>query len=463
MQSRASLASWYALLVLSVATLYAVIDRQVIILLSQQLKADLHLSDTQIGSLQGFGAVLFASIAAFPLGWLADRMDRRVLLSLCVIVWSIGIATCGLATSYPSLLVSVALLGAGEAGLSIIVFALIPQLFAEKQRMTANFIYYAASVVGGGVGIALAGLIIDHIGVISHLVPTGEFTRETWRLVFFAVALPGPVLAIAIVFLRLNSQPAPAPISTPTAIELPELNFRAYLAANWKAISAVFVPFGLVILGASAVFTWLPIILMRKFEMTPGAVGAGLGTAMVLGSVGGLVLAGTAAKAMKSRWGIMTPVRVSQIGYSLYALIIPLYLFARTPTEIFVIATIQMGLGIGGNSLLPTVVQDLAPPQLLGRFFAISTVSSTLFGVISPVMVGLLSDHVFGPESGLQMASLSVAFPAVVIGATIYWLADKHIARTIAKVRAPDTSPPLPSGELAGDDRAPPSTARKEA
>src|SRR3546814_5757022 len=73
--------------------------------------------------------------------------------------------------------------------------------------MTANFIYYAASVVGGGVGIALAGLIIDHIGLISHLVPTGEFTRETWRLVFFAVALPGPVLAIAIVFLRLNSRP----------------------------------------------------------------------------------------------------------------------------------------------------------------------------------------------------------------------------------------------------------------
>src|SRR3546814_11233083 len=67
----------------------------------------------------------------------------------------------------------------------------------------------------------------------------------------------------------------------PISIELPELNFRAYLAANWKAISAVFVPFGLVILGASAVFTWLPIILMRKFGMTPGEVGAGLGTAKI--------------------------------------------------------------------------------------------------------------------------------------------------------------------------------------
>src|SRR3546814_16325919 len=87
--------------------------------------------------------------------------------------------------------------------------------------MTANFIYYAASVVGGGVGIALAGLIIDHIGLISHLVPTGEFTRETWRLVFFAVALPGPVLAIASVFLRPNSRPAPAPIPTATDLQLP--------------------------------------------------------------------------------------------------------------------------------------------------------------------------------------------------------------------------------------------------
>src|SRR3546814_14125700 len=98
---------------------------------------------------------------------------------------------------------------------------------------------------------------------------------------------------------------------------------------------------------------------------------------------------------MKSRWGVMTPVLVSQLAYSLYALIIPLYLVARTPTEIFVIATLQMSLGIGGNSLLPTVVQDLAPPLLLGRFFAISTVSSPLFGVISPVLSGLLSDHLF--------------------------------------------------------------------
>src|SRR3546814_13562186 len=117
-------------------------------------------------------------------------MDRRVLLSLCVIVWSIGIATCGLATSYPSLLASVALLGAGEAGLSIIVFALIPQLFAKKQRMTANLNYYAASEVGGGVGIPRAGLTINHIDLITHLDLTSHLTRQTSRRVFLPVAFP---------------------------------------------------------------------------------------------------------------------------------------------------------------------------------------------------------------------------------------------------------------------------------
>jgi hypothetical protein len=65
-----------------------------------------------------------------------------------------------------------------------------------------------------------------------------------------------------------------------------------------------------------------------------------------------------------------------------------------------------------------------------------STVASTLFGVISPVLVGLLSDHVYNPSNGLLMASLTVAFPSVLIGAVIYWLADKHIKATVEQVHA---------------------------
>src|SRR5690606_24393079 len=145
MLTRAPRASWYALAILSVTLLYSVIDRQVLMLLAQPLKNDLDLSDTQIGSLQGLGAALFAAIAVVPLGWLADRIDRRLVLAGCILIWSAAVASCGLATGYWGLLLSVAFLAAGESGLSPIVYALIPELFPERQRMLANFIFYAAT------------------------------------------------------------------------------------------------------------------------------------------------------------------------------------------------------------------------------------------------------------------------------------------------------------------------------
>jgi MFS family permease len=435
MQARASVAAWYALAILSVAVLYALIDRQVLILLAQPLKVDLHLSDTQIGSLQGLGAVLFSSIAVVPLGWLADRMDRRLLLALCVLVWSLAIAACGLATGYWTLLVCVAFLGAGEAGLSPIVFAMIPELFPERQRMTANFIFYTATVLGAGAGVALAGAVVQNIGLVSHLVPSGLFTRETWRLVFFVVAIPGPFLAIAIGLIRLNRR---APRVRPDSVTQPtqgHTKLPDYLASNWKAIFAVFAPYALALLGMSAIFTWMPVILMRESGLSAGAVGAGLGGAITIGSVGGLTLAAVAAKYLKPRWGALTPVRVSQIGYLTFALLTPLYLLARTPSQTFLIATIQMATVIGGNSLMPTLVQDLAPRDLRGRVFALSAVMVTLFQIISPIAVGLLSDHVFTQAGGLLRASITVAFPSILAAALILRLAENHILATVGRVR----------------------------
>ena len=303
MQTRASLAAWYALVILSVAVLYAVIDRQVLILLAQPLKTDLHLSDTQIGSLQGLGAVLFSAIAVVPLGWLADRMDRRLLLALCILVWSIAIAACGLATSYWTLLMCVAFLGAGEAGLSPIVFAMIPELFSERQRMTANFIFYSATVLGAGAGVALAGAVVQNIGLVSHLVPSGLFTRETWRLVFFVVAVPGPFLAIAVGLIRLKRR---APRARPDAVT-PSTHGHTklldHLASNWKAIVAVFAPYALALLSLSAIFTWMPVILMRESGLSAGSVGAGLGGAITIGSVAGLTMAAAAAKYLTLKVG----------------------------------------------------------------------------------------------------------------------------------------------------------------
>jgi MFS family permease len=434
--TRAPLAAWYALAALSMALLYAVIDRQVLSLLVQSLKTDLRLSDTQIGTLQGLGAALFAAIAVVPLGWLADRIDRRLVLAVCILVWSVAVASCGLATGYWSLLLSVAFLAAGEAGLSPVVYALIPELFPERQRMTANFIFYAATILGSGAGIALAGAVIDHIGLVAPLFPNGLFTRETWRLVFFAVAVPGPFLALAIGLIRLKPRAPRVRAEALAAMPRERPEILRYLASHWRAVVGIFAPFGLSLLGVGAVFTWLPVILMRQFAFSAGAVGSGMGAAVAIGSITGLAVTAAGAKFLTSKWGAATPIRLSQLGYLVLALLTPLYLVARSATEIFLIAGVQMAAVNCGNSLMPTIVQDLAPAHLRGRVFAISTVIATLFQVISPISVGLLSDHVFTRAGGLLLASIVVGAPSLLLAAITLRLAEKHVLRTAAEVRA---------------------------
>lgn len=436
MQTRAPRASWYALAVLSVTLLYAVIDRQVLMLLAQPLKNDLDLSDTQIGTLQGLGAALFAAIAVVPLGWLADRIDRRLVLAGCILVWSAAVASCGLATGYWSLLLSVAFLAAGESGLSPIVYALIPELFPERQRIIANFIFYAATILGSGAGIALAGAIIDHIGWLVPLLPRGWFADETWRLVFFAVAVPGPFLAMAIGLIRLKNRAPRVRAESGATKPREQSEVLGYLKSHWKAVVGIYASFGLALLGAGAVLTWLPVILTRQFGLSAGAVGAGVGSAIAIGSVTGLTVTAASAKFLMSKWGAVTPIRLPQLGYLGLGLLTPLYFLARSPTEIYLIAGLQMAAVNCGNSLLPTVVQSLAPAELRGRVFAISMVIATLFQVVSPISVGLLSDRVFTQPGGLLLSSISIGTPSCLLAALTLRLAQQQVLRTIAEMKA---------------------------
>lgn len=443
MQTRTPFSSWYALAVLSMAVWYAVIDRQVLMLLAQPIKADLSLTDTQIGSLHGLGAALFTAIAVIPLGWLADRMDRRLLLAACVLVWSAAVAACGLATGYWSLLLCVAFLAAGEAGLSPIVFALIPELFPERQRMTANFTFFAAALIGGGAGIALAGAVISHIDWLAPWAPTALMAQESWRLAFFVVAVPGPFLALAIGLIRLKRR-APVhrgdggPAATPPRSEL-----REYLASHWKAVVGICTPAGVALLGTGPIFIWLPVILTRDFSLSAAEIGTGLGVAVGIGSIAGLTLVALVAKVLTATWGAAAPVRLLQVGYVMLAMLMPLYLVAHTPTQIYLIAGLQMTAVIGSSALTPTLVQDLAPAHLRGRIFALSTVITTLFQVVSPITVGFLSDHVFTRAGGLLLSCVALGVPSFLVAAITLRLTEKQVVATAMQVKA--AAPPTDS------------------
>ncbi len=95
---------------------------------------------------------LFASAAGYPIGWLADRFGRRLILGICIVVWSISTAACAFQYSYFGLFATTAGIAIGEAALGPIIFSMLPDLFPERQRNTANFIFFRRDPAGRGRG-----------------------------------------------------------------------------------------------------------------------------------------------------------------------------------------------------------------------------------------------------------------------------------------------------------------------
>src|ERR1041385_6087469 len=105
-KGRAPLSAWYALAVLVLTTIFAFVDRQILNLVMPSLQTSLNLSDLQLGALQGMGLAIFASVASYPMGWLADRYGRRRLLIIGIVIWSISTAACAFQTSFTGLFVA---------------------------------------------------------------------------------------------------------------------------------------------------------------------------------------------------------------------------------------------------------------------------------------------------------------------------------------------------------------------
>jgi MFS family permease len=154
------LSAWWALMVLMLLSLYTIADRPLINLLVEPLRKELAFSDFQIGMVQGVSVALFTAFVGYPIAWLADRYDRRIVLAVSIGVWSVSLALVGLSRSFEEMFIASAFGGAGEAGLVPIALALIPELFRGQQRHLANSFMLLTGRMGAGLVVAMCGWLI---------------------------------------------------------------------------------------------------------------------------------------------------------------------------------------------------------------------------------------------------------------------------------------------------------------
>lgn len=441
---RAGLAAAYGLGILITAAVLAAMDRQILVLLAEPMRQSLGLSDTQVGLLQGLGVTLFAGLAAVPVGWLADRFGRRRVLALCVLVWTAATAACGLAQDFGSLFLAAVALGIGAAGLTPIVYGLIPDIVSDRRRALANGIYTLAAILGAGLGIALSGALVEGLGTLRALMPPSASQLESWRLAFLCVALPGPLVALLILLIRVRRvQPA-----APAGVAL-GAGPRAwpYLSRHRRTVLGMFGGAGLAGLGLAAVSNWLPVVAARSFGATPAEVGQGIGLAYLAGTAVGAGGAFWAVRRLAVRHGPATPVRITSWGLVLAAGVSLCMPAASQPAHLYILFALQVASLIAASVLAPTMLQDMTPSVIRSRLIAVGGLVSVSMASISPPLVGMMSDfRASTPGSLLWSVSLVSAF-AMAAGAALMRTAEAPFVRTVDAVRLENaTADAGPSG-----------------
>lgn len=428
----------YALLVLTAVTLFALVDRQILVLVSEAVRAQFDLSDLQLGLLTGTAVTLFAIVAAFPLGWLADRYDRRWVLAACVVTWSLACAACGMAQNYTQLLLACALAGAAEAGLVPITYAIIPNLFPPRRLQLANSTFAMVTGVGGGATIALCGLLIAGVEDLRPQLPADLQALEGWRLSFLAAALPAPVMvALLLLF------PAVRPRAPVHAVEVPRAprapTGPALLGPHLRAHRRTFMHFyagvGLAFVGFFAVGGWIANLLIRQFGQTPPQVGSGMGTAAVVGLLVGFAISAFGLRGWTARLGARLPLRVVWLATLSCLGVNAALILATSAAQVYVIYGIQISCVTLGGMLYVTALQGLAPTPLRARVVAIQTIINSAAGAVAVPLVGLLSDQLKHLPNGLMVAATAVATPALLAAAWLLWSGERPYAET-AKANA---------------------------
>jgi predicted MFS family arabinose efflux permease len=401
--SRATPAAWFGLLILTLVMGFNYADRFLLAILVQPIKAELGLSDSEIGLLTGFAFSAVYAVSAIPLGALSDRVPRRLVVAASLSVWSAAAALCGLAQSFWQLLWARVAVGAGEAGGVPASHSMIADLFPATQRSTAMAIYSIGASAGMMAAFACGGWLEHAFG---------------WRAAFAAVGLPG--VALALVLLVTVREPPRGRFTEIRSIQTAERGSAvAELWAN-PAFRIMFLGFGLSVFLLYAQSQWLPAYFQRSFGGATSELGATIAATRGFGMLVGTLLGGLLADRLATR-DPLAPMRI--VFWSTLVAFVPQagMFVVRDPDFAHLLSGVSGFVGSFYVAPITSTVQTIVRPATRATASAMVMFSSAFLGMGGgPMAIGLLSDAL-APLSGAESLRWAL-FVATVVATPILLL-----------------------------------------
>jgi MFS family permease len=427
----------YLLGLLMLILAFNFVDRLAFGLLLQNIKDDLHLSDTQMGFLGGIAFALFYAVMGIPIAWWADRGNRVRIISITTGLWSVAVALCGLAASYGQLLLIRIGIAVGEAGCIPPAHSLIADYFSREERPRA----IARYMQGGGVAVLVgyfgAGWLNELYG---------------WRQTFMLLAVPGCVLSIlAWISLREPRQRGGGAAAAGVTLDEegagpPQPKLKDVCATLWANVTFRHLLFCFAVnyFFSYGIGNWLPTYMIRSYGLQTGELGGWMTVIWGIGGMLGMYLGGEWSSRLASN-DERRQLQVMAVMFIGFGIVSASVYLAHTRHLAFAL----LGLSaIGINAVyapLFAMIQSLVPQRMRATSIALIYLFANLIGMgFGPLVAGALSDSfrpLFGQES-LRYALLALC-PGYVWGAWHLWRAGKSVNRDLNAVQAAER------GELA--------------
>ncbi len=411
---------WYAVGVLTAVYASSQVDRQIMAILLEPIKTELGASDTQMGFLVGLTFAIFYATLGMPIAMLADRTNRRNIITAAISIWSAMTVLCGYAASFFQLALARIGVGVGEAGSTPPSHSIIADLFPPERRGTAMGVFALGVNIGLLIAYLAGGWLSENYG---------------WRMTFVIVGVPGLLIAAVLYF--TVSEPsrggADAKAVVSTATEKGSApGFGSVARHMWRVRSIRHLCLGSALAGfiGYGFVLWMPSFLIRSHGLSPTEVGLIL--ALMTGVVGslGTFTAGRLTDVLSER-DIRWRTWVVALGKGGYVPFLAASLWVDDLT-LFLILYLFPAF-FGGFYLAPTfsLIQGLVSLRMRALASSITLFVLNIIGMgFGPQLVGILSDY-FAPEYGQH----SLRMALIVLSVLNLWCAYHYFTagRTLEK------------------------------
>lgn len=409
----------YTLFLLFLANFLNVADRALLGIVVDPVKADLHLTDTQMSIVSGTAFVLFNLLVGIFIARWVDHGNRKRILVLGIALWSGATALTGLAQGFWSLGLTRILVGVGEATAFPVAISMISDLFSSPRRPRAISIFQASTFVGLVIGSILAGVLAAAHG---------------WRAMFLICGLSGFVL----VALMLATMSEPERTRAPVDGTSQDGNLLRAIGHLVRLPGFVALSLGMAFAGmaVAALPTWAPAFLLRSHGVPLAAVGALIGPAVGLGGISGTIASGMlASHLVRKRGAEVHALLVPLIAIPLAAPFFLIFVFAPTLTLAMSSAAVMNFLLASAMGPCIAVAIGIAPTRMRAVSSTLMLLASGIIGgAIAPVIVGGVSD-MLAPEfhSDSLRYGLATMAPTPIIAGILVWLAYKRIGASAGR------------------------------